>query len=218
MCGVRVSHTLFLCCKLTNSEAYSEPCQTTTKELFAKIINDLKRLTLTLSWLSSLLYRNQSIYFLCKSMDCFLYDKDIRYERVNNSCKKAHLGHFKEDTLFREVTDTVTRKIWIIYAIIKGVSFVTHMKMRCRFCFDVVNTWLSFCKISHMIIRLWTNYISLLSFSKSCSGQRKNTFIYTPFGRKIIFVFDGFNVVVNNTGMTASNFLYLPFQWRCDVK
>ena len=28
-------------------------------------------------------YRNQSIDLLCKSMDCFLYDNDLRHERVN---------------------------------------------------------------------------------------------------------------------------------------
>ena len=31
-----------------------------------------------------LAYRNQSIDFLAKSMDWFLYDKDFRYERVND--------------------------------------------------------------------------------------------------------------------------------------
>ena len=37
---------------------------------------------LTLSWRSSLSYRNQSIHLLCKSMDWFLYDRDLRHERV----------------------------------------------------------------------------------------------------------------------------------------
>ena len=32
--------------------------------------------------------RNQFIDLLCKSMDWFQYDRDIRYERVNISLKK----------------------------------------------------------------------------------------------------------------------------------
>ena len=37
---------------------------------------------LTLSWRRPLSYRNQSIDLLCKSMDWFLYDNGLRYERV----------------------------------------------------------------------------------------------------------------------------------------
>ena len=36
----------------------------------------------SLSWRRSLSYRNQSIGFHHKSMDWFLYDKDLRHERV----------------------------------------------------------------------------------------------------------------------------------------
>ena len=36
---------------------------------------------LTLSWRGPLSYRNQSIDFLCKSMDWFLYDNSLRHER-----------------------------------------------------------------------------------------------------------------------------------------
>ena len=38
---------------------------------------------LTLSWRRFLSYKNQSIDLLCKLMEWFLYDKDIRHERVN---------------------------------------------------------------------------------------------------------------------------------------
>ena len=38
---------------------------------------------LTLSWRRTLLYRNQSIDLLCKSMYWFLYDRDLRQEGVN---------------------------------------------------------------------------------------------------------------------------------------
>ena len=40
-------------------------------------------MTLTLSWRRSLSYRNQSIDLLRKSVDWFLYDSGLRYERVN---------------------------------------------------------------------------------------------------------------------------------------
>ena len=38
--------------------------------------------SLTLSWRESLSYRNQSIDLFYKSMDWFLYDRDLRHERV----------------------------------------------------------------------------------------------------------------------------------------
>ena len=40
------------------------------------------KLLLTLSWRRCLLYRNQSINLLCKSMDWFLYDRDLHHEKV----------------------------------------------------------------------------------------------------------------------------------------
>ena len=40
--------------------------------------------TLTLLWWRSLSYRNQFINLLCKSMDWFLYDRDLRHKRVKN--------------------------------------------------------------------------------------------------------------------------------------
>ena len=38
---------------------------------------------LSLPWRRSLSYRNQSTDLLCKSMHRFLYDRDLRHERVN---------------------------------------------------------------------------------------------------------------------------------------
>ena len=40
-------------------------------------------ITLTLSWWRSISYRNQFIDLLCKSVDWFLCDTDLRHERVN---------------------------------------------------------------------------------------------------------------------------------------
>ena len=42
----------------------------------------LKMVLLTLSWRRSLPYRNQFIDLFCKSMDWFLYDIDLCYERA----------------------------------------------------------------------------------------------------------------------------------------
>ena len=45
-------------------------------------------INLTFSWRRSLTYRNQSTDFHSKSMDWFLYDRDLRHERVNFSFNK----------------------------------------------------------------------------------------------------------------------------------
>ena len=50
------------------------------KTFFCK--GKLSSYTLTLSWRRQLSYRNQSIDLLRKSMDWFLYDNDLRHERV----------------------------------------------------------------------------------------------------------------------------------------
>ena len=50
--------------------------------------------TLTISRRRYLSYRNQSNYLLCKSMDLFLYDRDLRHERVQ-----------RKETLMLKVND-----------------------------------------------------------------------------------------------------------------
>ena len=45
----------------------------------------LVRFPLTLSWRRLLSYRNQPTDLLCKSIDWFLYDRDLRQERVKAS-------------------------------------------------------------------------------------------------------------------------------------
>ena len=45
---------------------------------------------ITLSWRRSLSYRNQCIGLLCKSLDWFLYDKDLRHERVKKQPCEAY--------------------------------------------------------------------------------------------------------------------------------
>ena len=41
--------------------------------------------SLTLSWRSSLSYRNQTIDLFCKLIDWFLYDKDVRHEIAHST-------------------------------------------------------------------------------------------------------------------------------------
>ena len=43
---------------------------------------------LTLSWRRFLSYRNQSIDFQSKSINWFLYDRDLRHEELNNNASK----------------------------------------------------------------------------------------------------------------------------------
>ena len=67
------------------------------------ILEDRK---VSLSWRRSLSYRNQSIGFLCKSMDWFLYDRNLCHKRfkliasspnVTNFCEQ--LCNFSKDVL-----------------------------------------------------------------------------------------------------------------------
>ena len=59
------------------------------------LYNATKKSALSLSRRRSLSYRNQSIDFLCKSMDWFLYDNGLRLERV----KKEGIDSFFGRTL-----------------------------------------------------------------------------------------------------------------------
>ena len=63
---------------------------------------------LALSWRRSLSYRNQSIDVLCKSIDWFLYHRDLRHERV-----KAKITPLEQLLKFREplAVGTSTKKI-----------------------------------------------------------------------------------------------------------
>ena len=68
------------------------------KTLISKACSFYRRLifycTLTLSLQRPLSYRNQSIDWLCKSMNWFLYDKGLRYERVTKAFFMEHLCCF----------------------------------------------------------------------------------------------------------------------------
>ena len=59
---------------------------------------------LALSWRRSLSYRNQSIDLLSKSIDWFLYDRDLLHERVNNFRKlilRSNIFHTSSLLLYR---------------------------------------------------------------------------------------------------------------------
>ena len=56
-----------------------------TKSSILDVWQGFKFFSLTLSQWRFLSYRNQSIDLLCKSMDQFLYDRDLRHERVGKA-------------------------------------------------------------------------------------------------------------------------------------
>ena len=59
---------------------------------------------LILSWWRSLSYRNQSIELQSKSVDCFLYDWDLRHEGVNEG-----LMYFKDGS--NKCSNNVTKAL-----------------------------------------------------------------------------------------------------------
>ena len=61
--------------------------------------------SLTLSRRRSLSYRSQSIYFLCKSMNSFLYDKDLRHEKV---MARQYLQFFRKWTSLKGTLGTLS--------------------------------------------------------------------------------------------------------------
>ena len=62
---------------------------------------------LTLSWWRSLSYRNQSIDLQSKSVDWFLYDRDLRHEKVN-ICYRHHIV-----TLYSDMTIPIFSEKWL---------------------------------------------------------------------------------------------------------
>ena len=48
---------------------------------------------LSLPWRRSLSYRNQSIDLLCKPMDWFQYDRDLRHERINSFAANVSISY-----------------------------------------------------------------------------------------------------------------------------
>ena len=58
-------------------------CISNQNKIYCHLLSTINS-PLTLSWRRPLWYRNQSIDFLCKSMDWFLYDNSVRHERVNS--------------------------------------------------------------------------------------------------------------------------------------
>ena len=80
---------------------------------FKKIVGS--RSLLTFSWRRSLSNRNQSIGFLCKSMDYFLYDRDHHHERVNGCEFRKYFAIFslKESTSLAKYLSVRLRIKWL---------------------------------------------------------------------------------------------------------
>ena len=79
-----------------NSLIYLSACMHLSifESIFCKFTHNSFFLPLTLSWRRSLSYRNHSIDLLCKSMDWFLYDRNLCHERV-----KAYLESYQRSML-----------------------------------------------------------------------------------------------------------------------
>ena len=58
------------------------------------LVNFRLEKTLILSWRMPLSYKNQPIGFLCKSMNWFLYDKDLRHETVKEIVVNVKIKRF----------------------------------------------------------------------------------------------------------------------------
>ena len=70
-----------------------EHAQKKKKKLLMIFIVSFKHdISITLSWQRSLSYRNQSIDLLCKSIGWFLYDRDLRHEKVSKCFKKSTIS------------------------------------------------------------------------------------------------------------------------------
>ena len=74
-----------------------------------EIITNLDFLHLPLSWRRSLPYRNQSIDLQSRSMDWFLYDRDLRHEKVKDTHKENAPSN-KTPVL----TKSVNIDIWVV--------------------------------------------------------------------------------------------------------
>ena len=65
---------------------------------------------LTLSWQRPLSYRNQSIDLFCKSKDWFLYDKDLRHERVKKIDTSSCTFSFLQSAILQKDTNRTGSK------------------------------------------------------------------------------------------------------------
>ena len=74
---------------------------------------------LTLSWRRPLSCRNQSIDLLGKSMDWFLFDNDLRHERVNQFFSFGMVAITKTQVTFFSNVEATREKsaIWWQYSI-----------------------------------------------------------------------------------------------------
>ena len=87
---------------------------------------------LTLSWRRSLSYRNQSTDLLCKSMDWFLYDNDLRHERVKQKLLPWLQVPFSSLDSRSLIIDVV------ILSLSHWDSFCTNQKLVLSCCYDLV--------------------------------------------------------------------------------
>ena len=81
---------------------------------------------LSLSWRRPLLYRNQSIDLLCKSMDWFLYNNGLRHERVK--VKNRNIRKKCEICLKLLITITISRRYFGVFIV--NFEHISHLFLR----------------------------------------------------------------------------------------
>ena len=117
-------------------------------------INFCYHQTLTLSWRRSLSYRNRSINFLCKSKGCFLYDRDLRHEKVQEIWKQTDkkieatlaLFNYESVTLtnLRRKINVLEASIWRRFAKNVVVRNFTKFTAKCELqCLFIINIFYS---------------------------------------------------------------------------
>ena len=119
---------------------------------------------LTILWRKSLSYRNQYIYLLCKPMDWFLYDRDLRHEKV-----KALIGirFVRTETHDFRATKNVSpfNIIFQLYSGIRlyvGTFFAVTVQAKIRhssffvLALDTIwNNWCYLLSYRQIILELW---------------------------------------------------------------
>ena len=114
---------------------------------------------LTLSWRRLLSYRNQSIDLLRKSVDWFLYDNSLRYERVN--LQRRH---------------NISKLIWCNVILWRVIHHRFTMKMCHRFIIQIKSIKLKSCRISSTLHKKCPNTELILVRIFLCSDwMQENT-------------------------------------------
>ena len=94
--------------------ASKENADNTVSNLYNKKSQNIST-SLTLSWRRSLTYRNQSINLQSKLLNWFLYDRELRHERVKGKYEKSNSNSEAYSELYQ------TSKLGCFAEIVNGI-------------------------------------------------------------------------------------------------